>query len=419
MQSSPSVRIKIHPGSTLVLLLLLDSQIAEPLLFRPTLDDWLVDNGEVIFLPSSIEPPYLYLNKNKFTQKIILSIPLNWHGQILKSWLRFPAIQEEAIPIQLEILSPEMGKKKYQTVEVALPVTLPSTAQSLPSGVDKTTAGCFGLISGVMDLDKIPSRWLAAELLAILCQKGEEYAQTESGRQLLDRLNATSLFQNGAYAFASAQISSWIVDSLKSTNIILGGHSLLNIWQQWLLSLVPVDQSLPKTFVPERSASRWFAGIVLGLAQISPKIAIKLTSCSNINQPEAEPPLNRSQVEPGNDLIAALGSLNTIPARWLVVELLLLLCIQGKEYAQTQAGSELLFRLKQSNFFNNGVLAFDAALVPRWLTITQQAASAYHTSVGTLSGQGGLLILGEQWLWSLIAYDLNDSKISVSGSTLR
>ena len=426
MQSSPSVRIKIHPGSTLVLLLLLDTQIAEPLLFRPTLDDWLVDNGEVIFLPSSIEPPYLYLNKNRFTQKIILSIPLNWHGQILKSWLRFPAIQEEAISIHLEILSPEQGKNKHH-VEVALPVTLPFTAQkSLPSGVDKTTAGCFGLISGVMDLDKIPSRWLAAELLAILCQKGEEYAQTESGRQLLDRLNTTSLFQNGAYAFASAQISSWIVDSLKSTNIILGGHSLLNVWQQWLLSLVPVDRSLPKTFVPERSASRWFAGIVLGLAQISPKIAIKLKeiasgevfllTCSNFNQLEAEPPRNRSQVEPGNDLIAALGSLNTIPARWLVVELLLLVCIQGKEYAQSQAGSELLFRLKQSNFFHNGVLAFDAALLPRWLTITQQAASAYHTSVGTLSGQGGLLVLGEQWLWSLMPTDLNDSKISVLGA---
>ena len=413
-------KIKINPGSTLVIHLIIDSQIDEKLLFRPTIDDWIVDNGEIIMLQTSIQPSYLYLYKEKFNQKITVKIPFILSpGKTIKSWLRFPGMVEEAIPISLEIVPPERGKDKHQTIEVSLPITLPLLSiggKLLPSAVDQTTAGCFSLISGVMDLDKLPSCWLAAELLEILCQRGEEYAQTKAGTELVNKLKANPWFKNQAIALAAAQIPNWLADSLKTSNIILGGHSLLNVWQQWLLSLVPVDRSLPKTFVPERSASRWFAGIVLGLAQISPKIAIKLTSCSNFNQLEAEPPRNRSQVEPGNDLIAALGSLNTIPARWLVVELLLLVCIQGKEYAQSQAGSELLFRLKQSNFFHNGVLAFDAALLPRWLTITQQAASAYHTSVGTLSGQGGLLVLGEQWLWSLMPTDLNDSKISVLGA---
>ena len=200
MSGYPQLKIKVNPGSTLVIDLLIDSQIAEKLLFRPTVDDWIVDKGEIRYLPSSIQPAYLYLSQNKFNQKITVKIPFILPpGQSIKSWLRFPGLIEEAIPISLEIVAPESGKDQHQTVEVSLPVTLPCTAiggNLLSAAVDQTTAGCFGLISGVMDLDKLPSRWLAAELLAILCQKGEEYAQTKAGTELVNKLKANPWFKN-------------------------------------------------------------------------------------------------------------------------------------------------------------------------------------------------------------------------------
>lgn len=421
LQSSTHLKIKVYPGSTLVLRLLLYSQIAETLLFRPTIDDWLVDNGKILYLSSSIEPPYLYLEReSKVTQKITLSIPfLLQPGQSLKSWLRFPGIQEEAIPIELKILSASPENDKYQVVEVPLPVTLPFTGQEgwFSNGGDRTTAGTFGLLSGMMELEKIPSRWLVGELLVILCQKGEEYAQTEPGRQLLNQLKPTRFFQNGVVAFAYAQIPNWIADTLKLAKTILGGQSLLYIWEQWLLSLVPPEEAQkasvpplsPEAFVAglEGSAGRWFAGLVLGLALISPRIAIKLR---DIISGEVVPKLildSDRATQSTQSLLAGLPGLDTLPVRWLVVELLLVLCQQGDEYARTGAGSQLLAQLKGTRFFESGVLAFAAAQVPRWLVISHEAASAYQTSVGTQIGQGGLLDVGEQWLWSLVPTDLN------------
>lgn len=411
MSGSLQVKIKVNPGSTLVIDLLIDSQIAEKLLFRPTLDDWIVSNGEVLYLPSSIQPPYLYLGQAKFNQKITVKIPFILPpGQSLKSWLRFPGLVEEAIPIQMDIVSPERGNNQHQTIEVSLPVTLPGTSMGgnlLPAAVDQTTAGYFGLISGVMDLDKLPSRWFAAELLAILCQKGEDYAQTESGAALLAKLKTSAWFKKGAIAFASAQIPNWISDSLKTTNIIFGGHSLVNIWEKWLLSLASETKAEILIAKQERSAENWLAGIFLGLVQISPKIANQL---KDIDAGES------LSSKSANNFILELPDLDNLPARWLVVELMVLLCIQGNKYAQTKSGEELLAKLKHTEFFNNGVLAFAAAQVPRWLTITQQAASAYHASVGNKIGQGGLLQMAEEWLWNLMPKDLNLGEFK-SGAT--
>lgn len=410
MNGSPQLEIKINPGSTLVINLLIDSQLAEKILFRPTVDDWIVDRGEVIYMPNSIQPPYIYLSQNKFNQTIAVKIPFILPpGQKIKSWLRFPAIVETAIPIELEIVSEEWGKGQHQTVEVSLPVTLPSTGieeKLLPTDLDQTTAGCFGLISGVIDLDKLPSRWFAAELLEILCQKGEEYAQTKPGTDLLAKLKTTAWFKNRAIAFASAQIPNWIADSLKTINIIFGGHSLVNIWEQWLLSLA--SETKAEIFIPKpgRSAENWLAGILLGLNQISPRIANKLLDIASGKNLTSES---------ANNFILLLPDLDKLPARWLVVELVILLCIQGNKYRQTKAGRELLGQLNQTDFFNNGVLAFAAAQLPRWLTITHQAASAYHASVGTKIGQGGLLPMAEQWLFGEMKNETADTLIESMG----
>lgn len=442
------LKIKVYPGSILVVNLLLYSQIGEALLFRPTLDDWIVENGNIISVSNSISPPYLYLDReSKLSQKITLSIPfLLQPGEIIKSWLRFPGIQEEGIAIALEILLPEPEKDKSQVVEVSLPVTLPFTSQEgnrLSNAVARTTDATFDLLSGLMDVDKIPSRWLVAEILVILCQKGEEYGQTEPGNELLNQLKLTRFFQNGVIAFRAAQIPNWIADSLKSENTILGGYSLLYLWEQWLLKLVPssveatpkkgetsVPLLLAKSFILKLggSADRWLAGILLGLAQISPQIATKMKDFASgeasISNLESDALLGNTLRDRATvatkSLLTALPGLDIFPARWLVVELLLLLCQKGDEYGRTETGSQLLAQLKPTHFLNNGVLAFAAAQLPRWLAISQQAASAYRSSVGSVPEQSGWLELAEQWMWSLVPIDSNVgqsyTELSVSGT---
>ncbi|MCL1468166.1 hypothetical protein [Argonema galeatum] len=434
LDNSTHLKIKVYPGSILVVNLLLYSQIGEALLFRPTLDDWIVENGDIISVSNSISPPYLYLDReSKLSQKITLSIPfLLQPGKIIKSWLRFPGIQEEGIAIALEILLPEPEKNQSKFVEVSLPVTLPFTSlegNRLSNAVDRTTDATFDLLSGLMDLDKIPSRWLVAELLVILCQKGEEYGQTEPGKQLLNQLKPTRFFKNGVIAFSTAQVPNWIADSLKSENTILSGYSLLYLWEQWLLKLDPFnveaepkkgEMSVPlllaKSFILKLggSADRWLAGILLGLAQISPQIATKMKDFASgeasLSKLESDALLSNGcgiATVATKSLLTALPGLDIFPARWLVVELLLVLSQKGDEYARTQTGSQLLAQLKPTHFLNNGVLAFAAAQLPRWLAISQQAASAYRSSVGSGTEQSGWLELGEQWMWSLMPTDSN------------
>ncbi|BAZ32341.1 hypothetical protein NIES4074_48430 [Cylindrospermum sp. NIES-4074] len=418
------VKVKVKPGTNLILKLLIHSQITESWLFRAAIDDWVVDDSQIITMASYIDPAFVHLtSSNTFNQTVTLFIPSHLQpGQFLKSWLRFPALAEESILIEVEILSPEQQEDKHQAVEVCLEITLPfNLEKNSSSSLVQATAGIFGLMSGMIDLEKIPSRWLVAELLTILCQTGEEYIQTQAGSELFNQLRTTRFFENGVSIFASAQIPNWIINSLRSVNTILGGQSLLSVWQEWLLSLVGGDvQKLGETFVSPVSAEaivskigrdgdRWFAGIILGLAHTSPQFA---TTLSVLASQDISTPTQQSEYPTKtHSLLPTLASLDIFPVRWLVVELLLILCQKGDQYAQTQAGKQLLQQLRSTHFLKNGVIAFTSAQVPRWLAISHQAAKAYQTSASPQINQGGLLNVGEQWLWSLVPTDINISQL--------
>jgi hypothetical protein len=428
----PQVKVKIHPGSIFVLRLSVHSQMTESWLFRPAIDDWIVDDGQIITIANLIDPPFIQLLPgSKLNQTVTFFIPSDLKPeQFLKSWLRFPAIAEESISIEAEILSPTQQKHQPKVVEASLSVTLPLSSQTnlLSSAVDRTTSASFGLISGLIDLDKIPSRWLVAEFLVILYQAGNEYIQTELGKQLLHQLKSTRFFQNGVKAFVAAQLPNWIADSLNSADKVLNNQSLLSIWEQWLFNLVleenaNVDHKSEKTSISPKLAKvvvseleeppdRWFAGIVLGLLLTSPRIATILTTTTHSNRNILMRKLeNDDAIQAINNLMTILQSLDIIPARWLVVELLLLVCQKGNQYVQTKSGSQLLQQLKTTRFFNNGVIAFSSAQVPRWLAISHQAAIAYQASASSGLFKGGLLDVTQQWLWSLGLTDLNISSL--------
>ncbi|RAM47954.1 MAG: hypothetical protein C6Y22_30585 [Hapalosiphonaceae cyanobacterium JJU2] len=434
----PEINIKIYPGSILLLRLLIHSKMSESWLFRPTIDDWKMENGQIIEIMNLIDPAFSeLLPGSKLNQVVTFFIPSDLKpGQILKSWLRFPALAEESIPIEAEILLPTQQKEQPQIVEASFSVTLPLNSQEnlSSSAIDRSTSASFGLISGLIDLDKIPSRWLVAELLVILCQAGNEYIETELGKQLLNQLKTTRFFENGVRAFVCAQVPNWIAHSLNTVDKSLSHQSLLSIWEQWLFDLVPevnldvthktqtrfISPVLTKDVVSElgEAADRWFAGIVLGLAINSAKVMAALTTTTHSNQNVLMGNLETIDLIPViNTLSMILQSLDILPARWLVVELLFLVCQKGNQYAQTQSGSQFLEQLSSTGFFNNGVVAFSSAQVPRWLAISHQAAIAYQASASSALGQGGLLDVTQQCLWSLGLTDLNHSSLKNDIST--
>ncbi|MDY6806542.1 MAG: hypothetical protein SXA11_22415 [Cyanobacteriota bacterium] len=423
--SLEGLKLKLPPGSTLVLQLSLRNRTAEAMLLRPTLDDWVAEGDLVITANQSLDPPYIYLfSGGDASQRMTVPIPGEVSaGQSLKTWLRFPGIQEEAIAVDVEIIP--ASQPEPQVVESPLSVTFPisgETNSGFSHSFDSTTAGILGLISGVIDLDKIPTRWLAAELLIVIAQKGEEYARTLPGGRLLERLKTTAFFKNGAIALTSAQLPAWISESLAIANSFLGGGSqtagtnrLLYLWERWFLSLVETDveaeeigkQIFVPPFLPEAvvaelgtDADRWFGNLLLGLAALSPRIGKTLETMSETPTPASAADAKAGQA--GYVLATALPGLNYLPVRWLVVELLLVLAQVGREYALIETGRQLSDRLRRTRFFKNGVVALASAKVPRWLQISQSAAAAFATSIGAATGMGGMLVFWEGWLWSLL-----------------
>ena len=396
------------------------------MLLRPTLDDWVVEGELILSASQSLDPPYIYLFAGSDASQV-MTIPISSNlspGQKLKTWLRFPGIQEEAIPLDMEIIP--VSPPHPQVVEFPLSVTFPlsgETNASFSHSFEPTTAGILGLISGVIDLDKIPTRWLVAELLIVIAQKGKEYAQTLPGSRLLEQLKHTVFYQNGTLALTSAQLPSWLSESLAIAKAILGGDTqmpgkqrLLYIWERWLLSLVETDVEAEEIghqigvppFMAEAvvaelgmDAAHWFGNILLGLAVLSPRIAQTLTAMAELAPPVPAPADYKAE-EAGYILVRALPGLNFLPVRWLVVELLIVLAQVGNEYARSEGGHQLRARLSRTRFYKNGVVALASAKVPRWLQVSQSTAAAFANSIGTATGMGGMLVFWEQWLWSLL-----------------
>ncbi|MFP5273897.1 hypothetical protein [Coleofasciculus sp.] len=468
----PQVTLKIHSGTDLVLQLLIRNQLHEAVLLRPTLDDWVLNDNNILPIVSRLEPTYVYLfPEYELTCQLTVSIPEYLPtGTSLTTWLRFPGWREDAIPIQVEILETTENSNSTPVIH-PLMVTFPPPRDSRENYLgtaEPTTAGIFGLMSGLMDLDKIPARWLIAELLTRLCQHGKDYTQTPVGNELLNQLSRTQFFKNGVYAFASAQVPAWISSSLSMANTLLaaqiGQRHLLSLWEEWLWDLAETDieiageaqahrsqfvgagltdnvtqetdnltkpallreQSLTsQSPIPNpqslNSAEEWFAGLILGLAQVSPRMA---KSFRAIATQESIPIIdNTIATQASYSLTTGLPGLDALPGRWLVVELLILLAQQGDTYSRTESGCQLLNQLSRTRFFKNGVLAFASAQAPRWLVISQSAAAAYHSSLGVQMGQGGLLHVGEKWLWTLVPNTLNvkgmDNPVSVSDAATK
>ncbi|MDJ0556976.1 MAG: hypothetical protein QNJ68_21540 [Microcoleaceae cyanobacterium MO_207.B10] len=437
IKAFPHVNIKQHSAAKVLLKLSLNNQQSETLLLRPTLDNWVLNNGEVLYTSSYVNPAYIHLFQgNKAEQTMIIQIPGNLEpGEIIKSWLRFPGIHEESIPINIEILS-ESEQNISEVLEVSLEVNFPLTSESQETftSTDNITAGIFGLISGLIDLDKIPSGWLWAELLVVSAQTGEEEAKTESGKQLLNQLRPTIFFQNGVTAWNNAQMSHWIANTLSTSNSILGGQPgtghLLHIWEQWLFSLAETDVetgqmergiSVPPLLATEfvqklgENGALWFGNIILGLAKISPKIKSVLQRIATSPQNQFSYPENQTS-EVTYSLKQNLPWLETLPVRWLVVELLLIISQIGNQYARTELGSQLLTQLSRTRFFKNGVIALASAQMPRWVNISQYTASAFQAAHGNHDQKAGLLVFWENWLWSLAQPE--NKKILASGSSV-
>ncbi|HSI61356.1 MAG TPA: hypothetical protein VLA16_27605 [Ideonella sp.] len=333
--SSPRADLEARPGMAIALRLRLRNRMMSAALIRPTVDDWVAGDGQILPSGARIEPGYAYLLQGaEVRATVTLRVPLHLQdGTLLTSALRFPGICEEAVPIALRILAGDDGTTAQPALEHALDVALPLGDASLRSGGDdfgSVAQASYSLVAGLAGLDMLPARWLVAEILTATCQLGEARSATPEGIALLERLGRTRFFKNGVVAFASAQAPRWILSGLSATSGLhaaLGGQhgqgQLLYIWERWLLGLADADieQGGPaaEVKVPDASlqsfastmgtqADRWFANLLLGLAAISPRMAQVLEQLAE----RAPPPPDDgggAAAAAGDDVLGENGSL--------------------------------------------------------------------------------------------------------------
>lgn len=154
-------------------------------------------------------------------------------------------------------------------------------------------------------------------------------------------------------------------------------------------------------------------------------VKIKLTVCDNNNSNndvrehslELAVPFHSSTKDNNEDvslfrlehaakIMGSLAGLEIIPAKWLIVELVLSLCERGFYASEQKETQDLIDKLKRTQFFKNGVLAIASSQFLHWIMTGLSISSGIQAATGNNLNTTCILHFWEEWLFSLIDKDL-------------
>lgn len=105
-------------------------------------------------------------------------------------------------------------------------------------------------------------------------------------------------------------------------------------------------------------------------------------------------------------LLAGLASLEVIPSKWIVSELIITCCNLGYKHAITKEGSDVLAKLSRTRFFKNGVLIFQGTQFVQWIKLALSISSGINAFTDGKPKEGMMLERWEQWLFNLVDQDI-------------
>jgi hypothetical protein len=142
----------------------------------------------------------------------------------------------------------------------------------------------------------VPGKWLAAELILMLCVKGIQVTKQDENIELIKKLQSTKFFKNGVLIVSGSQIIHWIrVNNSISSGLqaIVGNknNGIINTWENLLLNLIENDIEKNKGLSGNQSEieiqhedfgavleeignepEKLFLYFLLGLMEVSPSI---------------------------------------------------------------------------------------------------------------------------------------------------
>lgn len=323
------VNFSACPGQILILRLFLKNKHLVPMLVRLSVDDWVTEKGDIFSTHNRVEPGYLYiLQEGEAAATISLLVPEEVEDDsVLMSNLRFPGANEMPLTIRAEISSKPKEHTGSRPVEKSLQVSLPfgkaAEEDEETKNEERISIAVYQLVNGLSNLSALPSQWLFAEGLVLICMEGERISKEKDGIKLFSRLSRTRLYKNLTLAFTTARFPQWVSGTILSSSSLhtaMGGQfgqgRIIYIWLKWLFGLADTDiedgeqksafEALPKAKLEEAvtrygSESQLWAGyLLLGLTTVSPKIESLIKDITK-NLPDEEkkneePPKNIKDV---------------------------------------------------------------------------------------------------------------------------
>jgi hypothetical protein len=191
----PGAKLEAQPGQVIAIRLRARNRMMAAGLLRPTVEDWVTNDGQILSSGARAEPAYLYLLQGaEARQTLTLRVPAAaLPGSILKTSLRFPGLGEEGVPIEV-LITPPAGASPASPIEFPLDVALPlgdTGGAPADDGFGSTAQVSYSLVAGLAGLDLIPARWLVAELMTAVCARGEERLAAPEAQALLARIGRT------------------------------------------------------------------------------------------------------------------------------------------------------------------------------------------------------------------------------------
>ncbi|HSI69907.1 MAG TPA: hypothetical protein VK941_06730 [Gillisia sp.] len=293
------ISFNARPGKILILRLFVKNSQFIPMLVRLSVDDWVSGDGMIYTTHNRIEPGYLYiLQEGEAAATVSLLVPENIEeGQTLRSNLRFPGANELPLPIKVTALSPAGGdnQPEEKSFNISLPFGKVKEENEETRNEERISVAVYQLVSGLSNLSGLPSQWLFAEGLVLICMEGERLSKEKEGISLFSRISRTRLFKNLTLALTTARFPQWISGSIVSSSSLhaaMGGQSgqgrIVYIWLKWLFGIADTDiedndlkanfPDLPKANLEEAvarygsEAQLWAGYMLLGLSSISPKL---------------------------------------------------------------------------------------------------------------------------------------------------
>lgn len=339
-----SFSFSVSPGSLLILRFHITSNFMAPAIIQPKIEEWVNNEGQIISLPTEVNPLYNYLSPRKeSTITVTLHIPKSLNPDTeIRTIISFSGYDQCAFDMILRIEAARKGSGP--SIEHAIHLTVPPKAPQKINATSENTKETTSetiftseyvvkLIAGLTGLEVLPAKWLVSEIILLLCSKGKKSISQGMYNTVIPKLKKTLFFKNASLIVASSQLIQWLkLNASISSGLqaVLGkneGESLriLKIWEKWLFSLIPkdIEKNIQKDPLLEISSDdnfdavledigyepdKFFLYLILGLMQISPRIHEVIVQVSDRIPDSPQEHTDPSHTQ--NDVLSEKGSLS-------------------------------------------------------------------------------------------------------------